>query len=89
MFEFSRIRADSQALAASTTTRARTCVSRPLSLSMYATPVARPFASVVTTRAIAFSMSVRRPVFIAGGSSTEGDEKLACMLHPLRLHWPQ
>ena len=32
--EFSRMRADSQALAASTTMRARTCVSRPVVLSM-------------------------------------------------------
>src|SRR6266700_601425 len=51
--EFSSSRADSNALAASTMTRARTCWSDPVVLSTYATPVARPPRSTVTSRAIA------------------------------------
>ena len=45
-FELSRIRADSHALAASTTTRAAACV-RALTLSMKLTPLARPVLSSV------------------------------------------
>src|SRR5690606_3872685 len=86
--ELRRSRADSHALAASTTTRALTCSSAPVFLSMYETPVARPEASVVTSRAIALVMSVRRPVFRAGAMSTPGLEKLAFTEHP-RLHCPQ
>jgi len=41
-FEFRSRRADSHALAASTTTRARACRSLPSVLSTYATPVTRP-----------------------------------------------
>ena len=46
-FELSSSRADSHALAASTTMRARTWFSRPVVLSMYDTPVARPSSSTV------------------------------------------
>ena len=87
-FELSSSRADSQALAASTTTRALRCLSLPSFLSMYATPVARPRSSTVTSRAMALVISVMRPVAWAGGSSTLVLEKLACTEQP-RLHWPQ
>ena len=86
--ELSRIRADSQALAASTTTRARTCWSLPVLVSMYDTPVARPWAFTVTSRAIALVMMRRRFVRCAGKSRTLGDEKFELVMQP-RLHWPQ
>src|SRR4029079_5025936 len=87
-FEFRRMRADSQALAARTTILARTCSSRPVFLSMYDTPVARPSLPSVTSRAIAFVMSVRLPVASAGAMRTSGLEKFAFTVQP-RLHWPQ
>jgi hypothetical protein len=87
-FEFSRMRADSHALAASTTMRARTWFSRLVFLSIYETPVAVPVSSVVTSRAIACGMIFRRSVSRAGPISTVGDEKFECVAHP-RLHWPQ
>ena len=86
--ELSRIRADSSALAASTTTRARTCLSCFVRLSMYVTPVARPRWSTVTSRAIAPVTIFSRPVACAGSSSTFVDEKLEFVAHP-RLHSPQ
>src|SRR5690606_29607200 len=84
----SRMRADSHALAASTTTRASTRSSVPVVLSMYTTPVARPSRPTVTSRAIALVIRVRRPVRAAGASSTLVLEKLALTAQP-RLHWPQ
>src|SRR5215470_16043048 len=78
-FELSRMRADSHALAASTTMRARTWLSRLVALSMYDTPVASPEASTVTSRAIAWGTILSFPVFIAGGMSTDGDEKFECV----------
>ena len=45
-------------------------------------------SSTVTSRAIALVMIFSFPVFIAGGISTEGDEKFECVAQP-RPHWPQ
>src|SRR6266511_6085215 len=73
--ELSRSRADSQALAASTTTLAPTCSSRPLDLFTNETPAARPARSTVTSRAIALVRMVSRPVLRAGARSTPGLEK--------------
>src|SRR5512141_723076 len=87
-FELSSSRADSHALAASTTTRARTCSSFIVVLSMYDTPVARPLASVVTSRAIASDTMVSLPVLSAGRRRTLVEEKFALTAQP-RLHWPQ
>src|SRR5262245_54264747 len=86
--ELSRRRADSQALAATTTTRARTCSSVLLLLLMNETPVARPCASTVISRAIAFVISVSLPVLSAGRMRTSGLEKFELVLQP-RLHCPQ
>ena len=66
--EFSSNRADSQQLAASTTMRARTWCSASVSVFTYDTPVARPSAPVVTSRAIALGTIVSRLVWSAGGS---------------------
>ena len=82
------MRADSQALAASTTMCARIRSSRSVALSMYTTPSARPAALVVTSRTIAPVLSVSFPVASAGRISTLGDVKFALMAHP-REHWPQ
>ena len=60
----------------------------PVAVSTYETPVARPSASVVTSRAMAPVTSVSRPVASAGGSSTAGVEKFECVAQP-RPHWPQ
>src|SRR5439155_1426374 len=60
--ELSSRRAVSRALAARTTTLARTRASAPVVLSTYATPVARPLASTSTSRAIAFVRRVSFPV---------------------------
>src|SRR5919109_4331634 len=87
-FELSRIRADSHALAARTTIRARTPFSRRSVRLMYATPVASPSSSVVTSRAIALETMRNRPVARAGGSRTDGDEKFEWVEQP-RPHWPQ
>ncbi len=86
--ELRRMRADSQALAASTTTRARTCLSLPSARSTYDTPVARPFASTVTSRAMAPVTSRSFPVCSAGSMSTPLLVKLALTVQP-RLHCPQ
>ena len=68
--------------------RARTWLSRAVFLSTYITPLARPASSIVISRAIAPGMIFRRPVFIAGGISTEGDEKFEWVAQP-RPHWLQ
>src|SRR5688572_9263444 len=81
-FELSRMRADSIALAASTTTRARTWRSSPVIRSTYETPVARPLELTVTSRAIAFVMSRIRPVASAGAMRTSGLEKFAFTEQP-------
>src|SRR5688572_16509694 len=87
-FELSRRRADSHALAARMMIRALTCRSSPVFLSTYDTPVARPFSSVVTSRAMAFVSRVSLPVLAAGKIRTFGAEKLELVMQP-RLHWPQ
>src|SRR5215208_2436816 len=84
--EFNRILVVSHVLAATTITPARTWRSVPSALFMYVTPVALPVSSVVTSRAIAPVTSVIRPVAIAGGSSTDVDEKFECVEQP-RPHW--
>src|SRR3989442_6943401 len=83
--ELNSSRADSKALAASTTTLARTCWSVPVVLSTYATPDARPFLSTVTSRAIALVTSVSLPVARAGTISTLVEVKFAFTRQP-RLH---
>jgi len=87
-FELRSRRADSHALAARTTTRARTRASAPVVLSTYATPVARPLESTVTSRAMALVRRVSLPVASAGAISTFVDVKFAFTRQP-RLHWPQ
>ena len=84
-FELSSSRADSHALAASTTTLAWTCWSVPLVLSMNDTPLARPSLPRVTSRAMALVRSVSLPVLRAGPMRTLVDEKLELVRHPL-LH---
>src|SRR5216684_7484874 len=86
--ELSSSRADSNALAASTTTLARTWRSVPVVLSTYATPLARPLGSTKTSRAMALVTRVSLPVARAGAMRTLVDVKFAFTLQP-RLHWPQ
>src|SRR5579884_212258 len=86
--EFSNKRADSIALAASTTTLARTCSSAPELLSMYETPFASPSDPTVISRAIALVISASLPVSSAGAINTSGLEKFDLVWQP-RLHWPQ
>src|SRR5262249_24645855 len=87
-FELSSRRADSHALAASTTMRARIWYSRLSCVFTYEMPVARPASLVVTERAMAFVIIFSRPVRSAGGRRTDGDEKFAWTLQP-RPHSPQ
>ena len=86
--EFNIRRADSQALAASTTALARTVYSWPSAVFTYDTPVASPLVSVSTSRAIAPVMIFSLPVARAGGRKTDVDEKFECVAQP-RPHWPQ
>src|SRR5437870_13451850 len=58
-FELRSRRADSHALAARTTTRARTRASAPEVLSTYAAPRARPLDSGGPSRTMAFGRGVR------------------------------
>src|SRR5262252_6043651 len=85
---FSNKRADSQALAATTTDLAYTRFSAREALSIYETPLALPFLSTRTSRAIAPVIRVRRPVFCAGGMSTWLELKLEARRQP-RPHCPQ
>ena len=71
----------SQALAASTTTRAFTKWDLP-SLSKYSTPVALPRASVSTRLTVALVVMRNFPVPIAMGSSEVVDWKAAPMEQP-------
>src|SRR6267143_5898710 len=84
-FELRRRRAVSHALAASTTTLALAWFSRPVLVSMYVTPFARPLSLRVTSRAIALVSSVSLPVLSAGAMRTLVDEKLELVMQP-RLH---
>src|SRR4051812_5495057 len=81
-FEFRRSRADSQALAATTTTFAFAWRSAPVLVSMYETPLARPRLSTVISCAIALVTSVSRPVFSAGAIRTLVDEKFEFVIQP-------
>src|SRR3954453_7219600 len=87
-FELSISRADSHALAARTTAFERTVYSRPSAVFTYEKPVALPFSSGTTSRAISPVMIVSLPVFTAGGRNTDVDEKFECVMQP-RPHWPQ
>ena len=82
LFEFRRMRADSQALAARITTGASARSSCRLVRSMYWTPSARPRASTVTSRTMASVTTVRLPVASAGGRHTVGDWKFALIEQP-------
>src|SRR3970282_1760023 len=85
--ELSSSRADSQALAATTTTRAATRCSAPVVLSMYTQPSVRPARFTVISRAMAWVSSVRRPVAAAGGSRTLVEENAELVAQP-RPHCP-
>src|SRR5580692_3473638 len=87
-FEFKSKRADSQALAASTTARAFTRFSVRVPLSMYETPSALPSLPTITSRAIAPVTIVSLPVAIAGGIITWLELKFEAVTQP-RPHWPQ
>src|SRR2546422_993964 len=65
-FELSSRRADSHALAATTTVRQRIFVSVRMALSTYDTAVTLPSASVISSRAMAPVITCSFPVFIAG-----------------------
>src|SRR2546428_6635873 len=79
--ELSSRRAVSKALAARTTTLARTRRSVPVVLSTYATPVARPLASTSTSRAIALVRRVSFPVARAAPIKTFVAANLPLSLH--------
>ena len=87
-FEFSSNRADSQALAATTTARQRICFSVLVVLSIYDTAFTRPLSSTNSSRAIALLMIERFPVFIAGKIMAWLDVKAEAVRHP-RPHCPQ
>src|SRR5436190_140939 len=87
-FEFSSSRADSHALAATTTALHRTCFSVRVALSTYDTDVTFPLPSVISSRAIAPVITVSRPVFIAGKIIAWLDENADAVWHP-RPHCPQ
>src|ERR1700709_2364788 len=87
-FEFSSSRADSHALAATTTARHRTCFSVRVALSTYETAVTLPELSVTSSRAIAPVSSVNFPVFIAWKIIAWLDVNADAVWHP-RPHCPQ
>ena len=87
-FELSRSRAVSIALAASTTTFARTCSSVPVFLSMYDDAVRQPVRADRHFARHRVGESVSLPVCSAGAISTSPLEKFAFTWQP-RLHWPQ
>ena len=67
------MRTDSQALAASITTRAAAWRSLPVVLSMKITPFARPSRPSVTSRTMASVVMSRLPLASAGGRCTVVD----------------
>jgi hypothetical protein len=71
--EFSRMRTDSRALAASTTMRAFRRCSLPVLRSMNTTPSALPSARLVTALTMASVRMSRFPVSRAGGRCTVVD----------------
>src|SRR5689334_1101783 len=87
-FEFSSRRADSHALAATTTARQRTCRSVRVALSTYDTAVTRPSGPDTSSRAMAPVNTVRRPVFMAGKIMAWLEENAEAVRHP-RPHCPQ
>src|SRR5437764_1432954 len=87
-FELSSRRADSHALAATTTALQRTCFSVRVALSTYDTAVILPPAPVISSRAIAPVITVSLPVFMAGKIIAWLDENADAVWHP-RPHWPQ
>src|SRR3954452_19500919 len=87
-FEFSSRRADSQALAATTTALQRICFSVRVALSTYDTAVTLPSPLVISSRAIAPVIMVSLPVFMAGKIIAWLDEKADAVWQP-RPHWPQ
>src|SRR5580693_2435168 len=87
-FELRSNRADSHALAASTTARAFTRFSVRVALSMYETPCALPSLPRITSRAIAPVTIVSFPVFMAGGIITWLELKFDAVTQP-RPHCPQ
>ncbi len=87
-FEFRSRRADSQALAATTNAFALTLFSMRVVLSMYETAWAFPSLPTTISRAIAFAISVNRPVACAGGIMTWLELKFEAVKHP-RSHCPQ
>src|SRR3954454_540465 len=80
-FEFSSSRADSQALAATTTALHRTCFSVRVALSTYDTAVILPLP-VTSSRAIAPVITVSLPVFMAGKIIAWLDENADAVWHP-------
>src|SRR5579859_770937 len=87
-------RADSHALAARITVFAVTSYSSMSSLFTYETPVALPSLSVNTSRAMALAITSTFPVFKAGFTSTDDDEKSPYTVQPRlhceqKKHWPR
>src|SRR3954463_12472531 len=87
-FELSSSRADSQALAATTTALHRTCFSVRVALSTYETAVILPLPPVISSRAIAPVITVSLPVFIAGKIIAWLEENAEAVWQP-RPHCPQ
>src|ERR1043166_9891410 len=87
-FELSNNLALSQALAARIIVLPSTWYSWPSSLLTYDTAVANPSLFVSTSRAIAFVTRSTLPVFIAGITRQDEDEKSAYILQ-LRPHCAQ
>src|SRR5690606_2663677 len=87
-FEFNKIRADSAALAAKITISPSTRYSCISSLCTYDTPVAFPSGPVMISRTIAFGITSRFPVLMAGITKQEDDEKSPYTLQALP-HCPQ
>src|SRR5690349_23615096 len=86
--ELSSSRADSHALAATTTALQRTCFSLRVALSTYETAVTLPEPSVTSSRAMAPVIRLRRPVFMAGKIMAWLEEKAEAVRHP-RPHCEQ
>src|SRR4029079_3024388 len=80
--EFKSSRADSHALAATTTARHRTCFSVRVALSTYDTAVTFPSASVINSRAMAPVTTVSVPDFMAGKIMAWLEEKAEAVRQP-------
>src|SRR5579863_60916 len=87
-FEFKSRRADSHALAATTTALQRMVFSVRVALSTYDTPLTLPELSTRSSRAIAPLMMLSRPVFMAGKIMAWLELNADAVRHP-RPHWPQ